>query len=303
MSIDDRHRDKNGEISRKHGIKQRWTDGCCLLSPDPKETYCCTNRLTFFLEDCEALRGPSSRLSIQVLPPAHKHRRQARRVDRLSAAFPLHPKPSLPRPRRALGRRTWRCARYRDHRVPVRNCYTGRSLRRRAPRALHSDWRRFPLNCLCRRSSCCGRSPTSRRARARTCPIRRPLFRAWRSLRWALGIGRRIGERILRRPRNARQDCYGSRTFRRRARRHQGGRAHPVEIRHLGRCALRTRGQQTVAAQALPVVGAVGDAAANYAFIEHFQVVARGHVTVRRLERLYGKEKIRSEYDLIASGL
>jgi EcsC protein family len=60
---------------------------------------------------------------------------------------------------------------------------------------------------------------------------------------------------------------------------------------------------QKVAAQALPVVGALGGAAVNYAFIEHFQDVARGHFTVRRLERLYGKEKIRSEYDLIANQL
>jgi hypothetical protein len=60
---------------------------------------------------------------------------------------------------------------------------------------------------------------------------------------------------------------------------------------------------QKVAAQALPVVGALGGAAVNYAFIEHFQDVARGHFTVRRLERLYGKEKIRSEYDLIAGQL
>jgi hypothetical protein len=60
---------------------------------------------------------------------------------------------------------------------------------------------------------------------------------------------------------------------------------------------------QKVAAQALPVIGALGGAAVNYAFIDHFQDVARGHFTVRRLERLYGKHKIRSEYDLIASGL
>ena len=46
---------------------------------------------------------------------------------------------------------------------------------------------------------------------------------------------------------------------------------------------------QKVAAQALPVVGALGGAAVNYAFIEHFQEVARGHFTVRRLERVYGK--------------
>ena len=60
---------------------------------------------------------------------------------------------------------------------------------------------------------------------------------------------------------------------------------------------------QKVAAQALPLVGAIGGAAVNYAFIEHFQDVARGHFTVRRLERLYGEERIRSEYDLIAGQL
>jgi hypothetical protein len=60
---------------------------------------------------------------------------------------------------------------------------------------------------------------------------------------------------------------------------------------------------QKVAAQALPVVGALGGAAVNYAFLDHFQDVARGHFTVRRLERLYGKEKIRSEYEQIARQL
>jgi EcsC protein family len=60
---------------------------------------------------------------------------------------------------------------------------------------------------------------------------------------------------------------------------------------------------QKVAAQALPVVGALGGAAVNYAFIEHFQEVARGHFTVRRLERLYGPDEIRTEYDRIAQQL
>jgi hypothetical protein len=41
----------------------------------------------------------------------------------------------------------------------------------------------------------------------------------------------------------------------------------------------------------------------NFAFIAHFQDVARGHFTVRRLERTYGKEEIRIKYDLIASEL
>jgi EcsC protein family len=60
---------------------------------------------------------------------------------------------------------------------------------------------------------------------------------------------------------------------------------------------------QKVAAQALPVVGALGGATVNYAFIDHFQDVARGHFTVRRLERTYGKARIRSQYDLIAAEL
>jgi EcsC protein family len=54
---------------------------------------------------------------------------------------------------------------------------------------------------------------------------------------------------------------------------------------------------QKVAAQALPVVGALGGAAVNYAFIEHFQDVARGHFTVRRLERIYGKDLVQTEYE------
>src|ERR1700682_1972830 len=60
---------------------------------------------------------------------------------------------------------------------------------------------------------------------------------------------------------------------------------------------------QKVAAKALPVVGALGGAAVNYAFIEHFQDVARGHFYVRRLKRLYGEDKIRTEYDQIAHKL
>ena len=45
------------------------------------------------------------------------------------------------------------------------------------------------------------------------------------------------------------------------------------------------------------VVGAVGGAAVNLAFIEHFHSLARGHFTVRRLERVYGAEAVRAEYD------
>lgn len=54
---------------------------------------------------------------------------------------------------------------------------------------------------------------------------------------------------------------------------------------------------QKAAAQALPVIGALGGAAVNYAFIDHFQSVARGHFTVRRLERKYGKEAVAAAYE------
>ncbi len=57
---------------------------------------------------------------------------------------------------------------------------------------------------------------------------------------------------------------------------------------------------QKVAAEALPVVGALGGAAVNYAFIQHFQEVAWGHFTVRRLERVYGKNVVRAEYENLA---
>lgn len=60
---------------------------------------------------------------------------------------------------------------------------------------------------------------------------------------------------------------------------------------------------QKVAAQAVAVLGAVGGAAVNLAFIEHFQGLARGHFTIRRLERIYGLDTVRSEYNRLKSEL
>jgi len=54
---------------------------------------------------------------------------------------------------------------------------------------------------------------------------------------------------------------------------------------------------EKVAAQAVPLIGAAGGAAVNYAFIDHFQSIAEGHFTVRRLERIYGQDLVRAEYD------
>src|SRR5262249_44350429 len=56
------------------------------------------------------------------------------------------------------------------------------------------------------------------------------------------------------------------------------------------------------AAGALPVVGALGGATINMLFMNHFQRVARGHFTIRRLERRYGASMIRDHYEaLLAS--
>ncbi len=57
---------------------------------------------------------------------------------------------------------------------------------------------------------------------------------------------------------------------------------------------------QKLAAQAVPLVGALGGAAVNYAFVDHFQQVGRAHFVVRRLERRYGKDAVRAAYDRFA---
>lgn len=54
---------------------------------------------------------------------------------------------------------------------------------------------------------------------------------------------------------------------------------------------------QKIAAQAVPVIGAAGGATINVMFIDHFQDMARGHFIVRRLERIYGADLVRTEYE------
>jgi hypothetical protein len=55
-----------------------------------------------------------------------------------------------------------------------------------------------------------------------------------------------------------------------------------------------------VAAQMVPVAGAVGGALVNLVFMHHFQDIARGHFIVRRLERRHGVDKIRIAYEKIS---
>jgi hypothetical protein len=54
-----------------------------------------------------------------------------------------------------------------------------------------------------------------------------------------------------------------------------------------------------VAAQMVPVLGAAAGAVVNGLFIRHFQSIAAGHFTVRRLERQYGADLVHATYESI----
>ena len=54
---------------------------------------------------------------------------------------------------------------------------------------------------------------------------------------------------------------------------------------------------EKAAAQAVPAIGAAGGALINTLFIDHFQDRARGHFIVRRLERKYGTETIKTAFN------
>ena len=72
----------------------------------------------------------------------------------------------------------------------------------------------------------------------------------------------------------------------------------PVLVRLLAQIAARfnTVVGEKIVAQGIPVAGAVGGATVNVLFIDHFQDMARGHFTVRRLERIYGPDEVRTRY-------
>jgi hypothetical protein len=60
---------------------------------------------------------------------------------------------------------------------------------------------------------------------------------------------------------------------------------------------------EQIAAKSIPALGAVLGAAVNAMFIGHFQAMAHGHFTVRRLERKYGEATIRDAYESMAPAL
>jgi hypothetical protein len=59
---------------------------------------------------------------------------------------------------------------------------------------------------------------------------------------------------------------------------------------------------ERIAAGAIPVLGALGGAALNVMFTDHFERVAQGHFTIRRLERAHGRAVIGELYRIAAAG-
>ncbi|WP_430232117.1 EcsC family protein [Paraburkholderia tropica] len=78
--------------------------------------------------------------------------------------------------------------------------------------------------------------------------------------------------------------------------------AVPVMIQLIRQIAQRFGVQvgEKAAAQIVPILGAAGGATINTLFMNHFQDMARGHFTVRRLERKYGAGFVKAEYERLA---
>jgi len=75
----------------------------------------------------------------------------------------------------------------------------------------------------------------------------------------------------------------------------------PIAIRMMANLASRFGLFVTdkMAAEMVPILGGLGGAAINLLFIRHFQAIARGHFTIRRLERKYGEEVVKKEYEKV----
>src|SRR5579863_3708906 len=77
-----------------------------------------------------------------------------------------------------------------------------------------------------------------------------------------------------------------------------GAQSAPVVARIISQIAARfgVVVSEKLAAQAAPILGAIGGATVNAAFADHYQTLARGHFIVRRLERAHGPSLVAFEY-------
>jgi len=76
----------------------------------------------------------------------------------------------------------------------------------------------------------------------------------------------------------------------------------PALVRLITMVAARYKVQvtQKAAGMLVPGIGAAAGATINLMFMNHFQDVSRGHFTVRRLERHYGAEAVRTAWEVLA---
>ncbi len=56
---------------------------------------------------------------------------------------------------------------------------------------------------------------------------------------------------------------------------------------------------QKMAAQMVPLIGAIGGASLNVLFMNHFQDMARGHFIVMKLEKRYGTDEVKKQFNEI----
>ncbi len=58
-----------------------------------------------------------------------------------------------------------------------------------------------------------------------------------------------------------------------------------------------------LAAQSLPIIGAVSGASVNFLFIRHYQTMAKAHFSIRSLERTYGSRIVEKRYKDIVNDI
>jgi hypothetical protein len=129
-----------------------------------------------------------------------------------------------------------------------------------------------------------------REARAKICPIRKRRSRACKCLHWADGLVR---------PMLPRADILPF-AICRRARRYRGGWPYSRALHHPGRIPLRTGGHAEARGSSYSARRRARRRFRELRVHRAFSGSARGHFTVRRLERAYGKETVRKEYERLA---
>lgn len=75
----------------------------------------------------------------------------------------------------------------------------------------------------------------------------------------------------------------------------------PIMVKFINAVAVRFSipVSEKLAAQSLPVVGALGGASVNWLFIQHYQKMAKAHFSIRSLERKYGEKVVEGLYQNI----